>query len=47
MTDKKNDGYILFPEAYSRRRLNILYREIPLPDTVSRMLRKYFNAMAN
>ena len=47
MLDKQNDGYISFPEGYSRRRLNALYREIPLPDTVSRMLRKYFNAMAN
>lgn len=34
------------PEVYSRRKLNALYREIPLKDTVSRELRKYFNAMA-
>ncbi len=42
-----SDGYITFPEVYDRRRLNTLYREIPLKDTTSRMLRKYFNAMAN
>ncbi len=47
MSDKQNDDYIPFPESYSRRRLNALYREIPLSDTVSRMLRKYFSAMAN
>lgn len=34
-------------ETYSRRKLNALYREIPLRDTVFRVLRKYFNAMAN
>lgn len=39
--------YISIPETYSRRKLNAMYREIPLKDTVSRMLRKYFNAMAN
>ena len=47
MADSKNDDLIPIPEPYSRRRLNALYREIPLPDTHSRMLRKYFNAMAN
>ena len=47
MADSKDDGLIPIPEPYSRRRLNALYREIPLPDIVSRMLRKYFNAMAN
>lgn len=47
MADSKNDDLIPFPEIYSRRRLNALYRETPLPDTVSRMLRKYFSAMAN
>lgn len=36
-----------FPQEYSRRQLNALYREIPLKDTTSRLLRKYFNAMAN
>ena len=46
MADSKNDDLIPIPEPYSRRRLNALYREIPLPDTHSRMLRKYFNAMA-
>ncbi len=35
------------PEVYPRRKLNALYREIPLKDTTSRLLRKYFNAMAN
>jgi len=47
MADNKNGGYISFPECYSRRELNMHYREIPLADSVSRMLRKYFNAMAN
>ncbi len=37
----------IMPETYSRRRLNELYREIPLKDTTSRLLRKYFNAAAN
>ncbi len=37
---------ISFPEEYDRRKLNALYREIPLKDTTSRLLRKYFNAMA-
>lgn len=40
------DQYIEFPEEYSRRKLNALYREIPLKDSTSRLLRKYFNAMA-
>jgi len=39
--------YMAIPETYGRRKLNALYREIPLKDTVSRVLRKYFNAMAN
>ena len=39
--------YIEFPEEYTRRELNARYREIPLKDTTSRLLRKYFNAMAN
>lgn len=45
---KKNtdDTYIDIPETYSRRKLNAMYREIPLKDTTSRLLRKYFNAMA-
>ena len=46
--DKRNDaGYVAIPESYTRRQLNALYREIPLKDTTSRLLRKYFNAMAN
>lgn len=44
----KNEQYATpLPEEYSRRQLNALYREIPLKDTVSRLLRKYFNAAAN
>ena len=39
--------YVRFPETYTRRQLNALYREIPLSDTTSRLLRKYFNAAAN
>ncbi len=39
--------YIPLPEEYTRRKLNSLYREIPLKDTTSRLLRKYFNAAAN
>ena len=35
------------PATYKRRELNTLYREIPLKDAASRLLRKYFNAMAN
>lgn len=34
-------------ETYERLHLNTLYREIPLKDNKSRLLRKYFNAMAN
>lgn len=45
--DFDNKTYIEVPETYSRRRLNSLYREIPLADPVSRTLRKYFNAFAN
>lgn len=49
MNSMKNNeaNYIPFPETYTRRQLNALYREIPLKDTTSRTLRKYFNAMAN
>ena len=39
--------YIPIPEEYGRRKLSALYREIPLKDTTSRLLRKYFNAAAN
>ncbi|WP_275967640.1 YecA family protein [Pseudoflavonifractor phocaeensis] len=46
--DKRNDaGFVAIPESYTRRQLNALYWEIPLKDTTSRLLRKYFNAMAN
>ena len=41
------EQYIEFPEVYAHRELNARYREIPLKDTTSRLLRKYFNAMAN
>ena len=41
------EQYIELPEEYTRRELNARYREIPLKDTTSRPLRKYFNAMAN
>lgn len=44
MSDEK---YVIFPEVYKRRELNAQYRAIPLKDTTSRLLRKYFNAMAN
>lgn len=43
----KKEQYIVFPEEYTRGELNARYREIPLKDTTSRLLRKYFNAMAN
>lgn len=36
-----------FPEVYTRRELNAQYRAIPLKATTSRLLRKYFGAMAN
>ena len=41
-----NEKYIELAEEYTRRELNSLYREIPLKDTTSKLLRKYFNAMA-
>ena len=49
MTANTNEGRepVSLPEVYSRRELNALYREIPLKDNTSRLLRKYFNAMAN
>lgn len=34
-------------ELYDRRTLNQLYREIPLKDTTSRLLRTYFMALSN
>lgn len=45
--NKEEPYYIPIPEEYGRRKLNALYREIPLKDTTSRLLRKYFNAAAN
>ena len=49
MNSKENENtcYIPIPETFSQRKLNSLYRKIPLKDTASRTLRKYFNAMAN
>ena len=38
--------YLKFPEKLPRRELNARYREIPLKDSTSRLLRKYFDAMA-
>lgn len=46
MQTTTEEKYIEMPEKYTRRELNALYREIPLKDTTSRQLRKYFNAMA-
>lgn len=45
--NNSDTDYMQIPEVYARRKLNSLYREIPLKDTVSRTLRKYFNAMKN
>lgn len=47
MNLKPSSVCVTLPEVYSRRKLNALYREIHLKDTTSRLLRKYFNAMAN
>lgn len=47
MKNIDENSYVEVPETYSRRRLNEMYRAIPLKDTASRLLRKYFNAMAN
>ena len=45
--DDTSNQHINLPERYSRRKINALYREIPLSDNTFRTLRKYFNAMAN
>lgn len=42
-----NGRSVQIPEMYTRRKLNALYRGIPLKDTVFRLLRKYVNAAAN
>ena len=42
-----NGRTVQTPEMYTRRKLNALYREIPLKDNVFRLLRKYVNAAAN
>lgn len=46
---KENSGekMVALPEVYARRRLNVLYREIPIKETTARLLRKYCNAMAH
>lgn len=36
-----------FQAMYDRKKLNTLYRQIPMKDTTSRLLRKYFNAFAH
>ena len=46
-TNNEEANFIPMPEIYSRRKLNSLYREIPLKDTAFSTMRKYFNAMAN
>jgi hypothetical protein len=38
---------IQLPELYTRRKLNALYRQIPMTDPAMRLLRKYFAAAAN
>lgn len=35
------------PSEYTRRQLNAAYRAVPLADPISRLLRRYCNAMAN
>lgn len=47
MEKRTDTGYVPIPDSYTRRQLNALYRDVPLKDTTSRLLRKYFNAMAN
>lgn len=42
-----SEQFVQIPEMYNRRKLNALYREIPMQDAAFRMLRKYFNAAAN
>lgn len=44
MAENKETGLL---EMYDRKRLNDLYRQIPMKDTTSRLLRKYFNAFAH
>ena len=47
MKNEGNSGYIPMPECYSRRKLNALYRAIPLEDKVICLLRRYFSAMCS
>ncbi len=47
MANENCNSQAKLPGVYSRRQLNVLYRDIPLKDTTSRLLRKYFNALAN
>ncbi|BEU88916.1 hypothetical protein TAMA11512_23800 [Selenomonas sp. TAMA-11512] len=46
-SEDENQNYISIPEMFSRRKLNAMYRAIPLKDRSMRLLRKYFTAMAN
>lgn len=46
-SNNTRSGYMPIPETFTRRKLNALYREVPLKDSVSRTMRKYFNAMAH
>lgn len=43
----REEGVAALPEVYARRRLNVLYREIPIKETTARLLRKYCNAMVH
>lgn len=42
----EEEVFVLWPAPYGRKKLNALYRAIPLRDTTFRLLRKYFQAMA-
>lgn len=42
-----SDESIPFPEVYDYRKRKPLYREVPMKDTTSRILLKYFKAMAH
>lgn len=50
MTTKENEtsnDTVSLPEPYDRRTLNAMYRAIPMRDSTSLLLRKYFCAIAN
>lgn len=44
MAENKETGFL---KTYDRKRLDELYRQIPMKDTTSCLLRKYFNAFAH